>query len=82
MEIEEIRNYEKPITIAVYKKSATGKRHYMLVTTKSIDIVNNAQARKPLIDHKYDIVELGLGGSRFIEYWMQKYNIKKYEFVA
>lgn len=81
MEIEEIKNYEKPVTIAVYKKSTTAKKHYMLVTTKSIDVVNNANAKKPLIDHKCDIVELGLGGHRFIEHWMHKYNIKNYEFI-
>jgi hypothetical protein len=82
MEIEEIRNYEKPVTVAVYKKTANSTKHYMLVTLKSIDIVNNANAKKPLIDHKYDIVELGLGGHRFIEQWMHKYKIKKYDFVA
>lgn len=81
MEIEEIRNHDKPVTIAVYKKTAKSNKHYMLVTHKSVDIVNNAQARKPIIDHKYEIVELGLGGVSFIETWMKRYKIKKYDFV-
>ena len=81
MEIEDIKNHDKPVTIVVYKKIAKSNKHYMLVTQKSIDTVNNAQARKPLIDHKYEIVELGLGGVSFIETWMKRYKIKKYDFV-
>ena len=35
--------FKKPPTVAVYRKTKTGKKHYMLVTLKSVDIVNNAR---------------------------------------
>jgi len=72
--------FKKPPTVAVYRKTKAGKKQYMLVTLKSVDIVNNARAQKPLIDHKYDIVDLGVGES-FIEHWMHKHKIKTFEFV-
>ena len=52
----------------------------MLVTLKPVDVVNNGRATKPLIDHKYEIIELGVGLS-FAESWMKRYKIKKYTFV-
>ena len=67
MEIKKIKALDKPVTVAVYKKSIKSKTHYMLVT-------------KPLIDHKYEIIELGVGLS-FAESWMKRYKIKKYTFV-
>jgi hypothetical protein len=80
MEINKIKALDKPITVAVYKKSIKARTHYMLVTVKHIDILNNKKATKPLIDHKYEIIELGVGLS-FIENWKAKYKIKKYTFV-
>ncbi len=74
MKIPEFNNTP---TVAVYTKRKNGKA-YMLVTEKHVDIVNNAQARKPLIEHKYEIIELGVGGS-FIEVWSKKYKIEKFE---
>ena len=72
--------FKKLPTVAVYRKTKGGKKHYMLVTTKSVDIVNNAAAKKPLIDHKYEITELGVGEG-FISRWMSKHKIKTFEFV-
>jgi len=72
--------FKKPPTVAVYRKTKAGKKHYMLVTLKSVDIVNNARAQKPLIDHKYEITDLGIGQS-FIESWTKKYKIKTFDFV-
>jgi len=72
-----IPDFEKVPTVAVYRKRTNGN-YYMLVTEKDVDTVNNAHARKPLIPHKYQIVELGVGSS-FIEYWMKKYKIKSFE---
>ena len=63
-------------TVAVYKKQPKSTTYYMIVTKKHPDIVNNGRATKPIIDHKYEIVELGMGGS-FVELWQKKYNIKK-----
>lgn len=72
-----IPNFEKVPTVAVYRKRTDGNC-YMMVTEQHVDVVNNAQARKPLIPHKYQIIELGVGSS-FIEYWMKKYKITKFE---
>jgi len=80
MEIKKIKALDKPVTVAVYKKSIKSKTHYMLVTLKPVDVVNNGRATKPLIDHKYEIIELGVGLS-FAESWMKRYKIKKYTFV-
>ncbi len=81
MEVEELKKIDKPICVAVYKKNIKSKTSYMVVTLKSIDIVNNAIAKKPIIDHKCDIIELGIGTS-LIDKWKAKYNIKKYKFVS
>jgi hypothetical protein len=66
----------KPTIVAVYRKQKTSNKHYMIVTDIHVDVINNGRATKPIIDHKYDIVELGIGFN-FIEQWSKKYNIKK-----
>lgn len=73
--------FQKQPTVAVYKKSKSSSTYYMIVTEKSVDVVNNARATKPIIDHKYEIVELGVGES-FIKVWQSKYKIKKYQFIS
>lgn len=72
--------FKKPPTVAVYRKTKRSKKFYMLVTMKSVDIVNNARAQKPLIDHKYEITDLGIGQS-FIERWMKSHKITNFDFV-
>lgn len=72
--------FTKPPTVAVYKKSKSTSTHYMIVTEKSVDVVINANATKPVIDHRYEILELGVGES-FIGKWQKKYKIKKYHIV-
>lgn len=72
--------FKKPLTVAVYRKTKGSKKFYMLVTTKSVDIVNNARAQKPLIDHKYEITDLGIGQA-FIERWMKSHKITNFDFV-
>jgi hypothetical protein len=72
-----IPEFDKIPTVAVYQKRTNGN-YYMLVTEKDVDTVNNAHARKPLIEHKYKIIELGVGAS-FIETWSKKYKIKSFE---
>jgi hypothetical protein len=72
-----IPEFNNPPTVAVYTKRKNGKA-YMLVTERHVDVVNNAQARKPLIEHKYEIIELGVGES-FIKTWCNKYKINKFE---
>jgi len=71
----------KPTNVVVYKKQKSGSKHYMIVTDIHIDIINNARATKPIVDHKYEIVELGIGEG-FIESWSKKYNIKKPEVLS
>ena len=70
----------KPTCVAVYSKTNLFKKYYMLVTDHHVDTINNANARKPLIDHNYIIVELGIGES-FIETWSHKYKINKPQVV-
>lgn len=72
--------FTKPPTVAVYKKSKSASTHYMIVTEKSVDVVINANATKPVIDHRYEILELGVGEA-FIGKWQKKYKIKKYHIV-
>ena len=72
--------FKKPPTVAIYRKTTRGKKYYMLVTLKSVDIVNNPRAKKPMIDHKYEITELGVG-EIFIERWMHKHKINTFDFV-
>lgn len=67
---------DRATTVAVYKKSKRSKTYYMLVTDHHADIVNNARATKPLIDHNYEIVELGIGLA-FVETWGARFKIKK-----
>lgn len=71
---------KKSHTVAVYRKTNGSKKFYMLITTKSIDIVNNITAKKPLIDNKYEITELGVGQS-LIERWMKSYKITSFDFI-
>lgn len=68
-------------TVAVYKKQPKSNTYYMIITKKHPDIVNNGRATKPIIDHKYEIVELGMGGN-FVDLWQQKYNIKNPKIIA
>ena len=71
---------DKPTFVAVYKKQKTSNKHYMIVTDIHADILINGRATKPIIDHKYDIVELGMGKS-FIELWSKKYKIRKPQII-
>ena len=71
----------KPTTVAVYKKQKNSNKHYMIVTDIHVDILINGRATKPVIDHKYEIVELGIG-ENFIEIWSQKYKINKPKVVS
>lgn len=70
----------KPTNVVVYKKQKNSDKHYMIVTDIHVDILNNARATKPIIDHKYEIVEMGIG-ERFIEIWSNKYKINKPQVV-
>lgn len=70
----------KPTNVVVYKKQKASNKHYMIVTNIHIDVLNNGRATKPVIDHKYDIVEMGIGFT-FIEQWSKKYNIKKPQII-
>lgn len=70
------------MVIVVYKKTKSGKKYYMSVFTKekTIDKINNANARKPQIPHKYQIIEMGWGRN-FAKKWKEKYKIKKPEII-
>ena len=70
----------KPTIVAVYKKQKNSNKHYMIVTDIHVDILINGRATKPIIDHKYDIVEMGIGEG-FIETWSKKYGIRKPQII-
>ena len=66
----------KATNVVVYRKTKSSSKYYMIVTDIHVDIINNGRATKPIVEHKYDIVEMGIGFN-FIETWSKKYNIKK-----
>jgi len=79
LEIMEQEFKRNPVVV-VYKKSVRSSVHYMMVTTQNVDTVIDVKKKKPIIDHKYEMVEVGVGES-FIKIWMKKFKIKKFEFV-
>ena len=66
---------DKPTNVVVYRKQKNSSTYYMIVTNIHVEVINNGRATKPIVDHKYEIVELGIGFN-FIEEWARKYNIK------
>ena len=70
----------KLTNVAVYRKTKTSKTYYMIVTDIHVDIINNMRATKPIINHKYEIIELGIG-KEFIKSWSEKYDIKKPQII-
>jgi hypothetical protein len=72
---------DKPTNVVVYKKQKNSNTYYMIVTDIHVDVINNARATKPIVDHKYEIVELGIGFN-FISEWSKKYNIKSPKVLA
>lgn len=78
MEIAQQEFKRVPVVI-VYKKSIRSKLHYMTVTTQNVDDVIDLKKKKPIVDHKYEMIEVGVGES-FIKIWMKKFSIKKYDF--
>jgi hypothetical protein len=71
----------KPTSVVIYKKTKTSKKYYMIVTDIHIDVLIDGNTRKPIIDHKYEIVEAGIGSS-FIKKWSDQYKIKKPEIIT
>ncbi len=57
---------DKPTNVVVYRKQKNSSTYYMIVTNVHVDVINNGRATKPIVDHKYEIVELGIGFN-FIE---------------
>ena len=72
---------DKPTNVAVYRKTKKSNTYYMIITNVHVDVLNNLRATKPVIDHKYEIVELGIGFN-FIEEWSRKYKIKNPKVLA
>lgn len=73
------QEFKKTPTVVVYQKSTRSKTFYMMVTTQPVDVVIDVKKKKPLVDHKYEMIEVGVGES-FIKQWMKRYKIKKYDF--
>jgi hypothetical protein len=74
------QEFKRTPVVVVYKKSVRSATHYMTVTTQSLDVVIDLKKKKPIIDHKYEMIEVGVGES-FIKIWMKKFKIKKFDFV-
>lgn len=72
---------DKPTAVVVYKKTKTSKKYYMIITDIHIDIINNLRATKPIVPHKYEIVEIGVGTS-FINSYSKTYKITKPEIIS
>ena len=72
---------DKPTTVVVYKKTKTSKTFYMIVTDIHVDVIINGRATKPIIDHKYEIVDIGIGTS-FIDSYAKTYKIKKPQVIS
>lgn len=72
---------DKPTNVVVYRKQKTSNTFYMIITNVHVDVINNLRATKPIIDHKYEIVELGIGFA-FIEEWSNKYKIKNPKIIT
>lgn len=68
-------------TVVVYKKTKKSRTYYMIVTDIHADVINNGRATKPMIDHKYEIVEIGIGSS-FIEKYSTQYKVKKPQIIS
>jgi hypothetical protein len=73
------QEFKRTPIVVVYKKSVRSATHYMAVTTQSLDVVIDVKKKKPIIDHKYEMIEVGVGES-FIKIWMKKFKIKKFDF--
>jgi len=83
MKIEKLPWIEstRTTTVIVYRKTKRSSTYYMIISDIHPDVFNNARATKPLIDHKYEIVEIGIGES-FIERYAKQYKIKKPEIIS
>ena len=71
------------MVIVVYKKSKNSKIHTMEVypNEHTVDRINNANARKPMIPNKYIIEELGIGGEGLINLYKKQYKIKNHKTI-
>lgn len=68
---------DRPTIVVIYKKSKRANaKVYMQVFTdqRSPDNIINGHARKPLIPHEYEILDIGVG-SNFIETYKKKYKL-------
>ena len=68
-------------TVVVYRKTKKSRTYYMIVTDIHADVINNGRATKPIIDHKYEIMEIGIGSS-FIEKYSAQYKVKKPQIIS
>lgn len=67
---------EKIVTCVVYKKP-TGKIHYLNTYTNfGVDTIITNRKHTPLIEDKFEIVEIGVGKS-FINKYMKQFKINK-----
>lgn len=70
------------MVVVVYRKTKNSKIHHMEVypNEQTVDRINNARARKPMIPDKYIIEELGIGEG-LIKLYKDKYKIKYHKTI-
>ena len=71
----------KPTNVVIYKKTKSSKKYNMIITNIHLDVISNLRATKPIIPHKYDIIEMGVGYG-FIESYAKTYKITKPEIIV
>ena len=62
------------MTVVIYKKTSRAKKVFCQVFEKHVDEILSSTKRKPLLDYKYEILEIGVGES-FLESYAKKYKI-------
>ena len=70
------RKAEDPIQIVVIYGLEKSKKRFMKVFENVlVDDIINGSKRKPLIDDKYSIIDIGVGKS-YVELYKKQYSIK------
>ena len=65
--------------VVVWKKTERSNKKYMTVFNSArVDQINTTRAKNPVIPNESPFIELGVGAS-FVETWMKKYKLKKYQ---
>ena len=60
--------------VVVYRKSTRARKYFVqMFDSLYVDDIIDANKRKPVIPHEYELVEIGLGES-YVEKYKEEYN--------